>query len=135
MRDDDMRRQPRYVLYVLGGLAAFAAATLAIRLSPREWIEATDPLSLGVTGLLAVALVAAIVVLLRPLAPVHRAGAAAALAVPGMTADAAVTAMFPSAFPHLDPAIDGAFGASMLAGYALIIATGLVMARLSAKRG
>jgi len=129
----DLRREPHYALYALGGFAAFLIATAAIRVTPAKWIEATDIWALAANGLIAGLVVLGIVMLVRPLAPEHRAGAAAAFATPGMICDAFVTGAFGQIFPHVDPDLDGIFGASMLAGYALIIVTGLVMARLPAR--
>lgn len=58
------------------------------------------------------------------------AEAAVALALPGMGLDAYAAYRFVEVFPNLDPMLDGAFGALMLAGYGALIFAGLLFTRL-----
>ena len=45
------------------------------------------------------------------------------LVIPGLILDSAVVLMFPTVFPYADPGMGGKFGALMLWGYGIILAT------------
>jgi hypothetical protein len=61
--------------------------------------------------------------------PQQRQDAAICLAVPGMLLDVLTTYFFPQVFPNMLPAVDGAFGAWLLWGYAIVLITGLITSR------
>ncbi|NJR52797.1 MAG: DUF5367 domain-containing protein, partial [Leptolyngbyaceae cyanobacterium CSU_1_3] len=58
-----------------------------------------------------------------------RLEAAVCLAIPGMLLDVVTTYFFVQAFPHVLPTADGAFGAWLLWGNAIILLTGLITSR------
>jgi len=58
--------------------------------------------------------------------PHQRQEAAICLAIPGMLLDVVTTYFFASAFPNVLPIADGAFGAWLLWGYAIVLLTGLI---------
>jgi hypothetical protein len=61
--------------------------------------------------------------------PHQRQEAAICLAIPGMLLDVVTTYCFAQAFPNVMPTADGAFGAWLLWGYAIVLATGLITSR------
>lgn len=64
--------------------------------------------------------------------PLHqRQEAAICLAIPGMLLDVVTTYCFAQAFPNILPTADGAFGAWLLWGYAIVLMTGLIASRSS----
>lgn len=56
----------------------------------------------------------------------QRLEAAVCLAIPGMLLDVVTTYFFAQAFPNVLPTADGAFGAWLLWGYAIVLLTGLI---------
>ena len=63
--------------------------------------------------------------------PRQRQEAAICLAIPGMLLDVVTTYCFAQAFPNVLPTADGAFGAWLLWGYAIVLVTGLITSRSS----
>lgn len=63
--------------------------------------------------------------------PHQRRDAAICLAIPGMLLDAVTTYFFTQVFPNVLPAADGAFGAWLLWGYALVLITGFITGQKS----
>lgn len=63
--------------------------------------------------------------------PRQRQEAAICLAIPGMLLDVVTTYCFAQAFPNILPTADGAFGAWLLWGYAIVLVTGLIASRSS----
>ena len=59
----------------------------------------------------------------------QRLEAAVCLAIPGMLLDVVTTYFFAQAFPNVLPTADGAFGAWLLWGYAIVLLTGLITSR------
>lgn len=57
--------------------------------------------------------------------PMQRKDAAICLAIPGMLLDALTNYFFPYFFPNLPDAANGAFGAWLLWGYAIVLITGI----------
>lgn len=51
------------------------------------------------------------------------------LAIPGMLLDVVTTYFFAQVFPNILPSADGAFGAWLLWGYAIVLITGLITSR------
>ncbi|MBW4517022.1 MAG: DUF5367 domain-containing protein [Timaviella obliquedivisa GSE-PSE-MK23-08B] len=63
--------------------------------------------------------------------PHQRPEAAMYLAIPGMLLDVVTTYLFRQAFPNILSTANGAFGAWLLWGYAIVLVTGLVTSRNS----
>ncbi len=63
--------------------------------------------------------------------PGDEAEASIGLAFPGMALGAFVVHEFPRVLPNMDPTLDGAFGALLLAANAAVIFTGVFFTRLS----
>ncbi|MBD1925718.1 DUF5367 domain-containing protein [Trichocoleus sp. FACHB-90] len=63
--------------------------------------------------------------------PHQRRDAAICLAIPGMLLDVVTTYFFTQVFPNVLPAADGAFGAWLLWGYALVLITGFITGQKS----
>ena len=57
--------------------------------------------------------------------PFRRKDAAICLAIPGMLLDVLVTYFFPYFFPNMSYQANGAFGAWLLWGYAIVLMTGI----------
>lgn len=66
---------------------------------------------------------------LKKVPPHQRQEAAICLAIPGMLLDVVTTYFFAQAFPNVLPTADGAFGAWLLWGYAIVLVTGLIASR------
>ena len=58
--------------------------------------------------------------------PMQRRDAAICLAIPGMLLDVMATYFFPYFFPNMSNGANGAFGAWLLWGYAIVLMTGLL---------
>jgi hypothetical protein len=116
------------VRWMLVGFAIWAMATYTVRLTD---IFALPPgLSERLLLLAAIAvplLFGALWLLVRNVPPENRLPVAAAIAAPGMVADAIATIFYAEFFPLADPASASAFGALMLWGYAVIILSGAIL--------
>jgi hypothetical protein len=114
--------------WMLLGFAIWAVATYAVRLTD---IFALPPgLSERLLLLAAIAvplLFGALWFLVRNVSHEFRLATAAAIAAPGMVADAIATIFYVEFFPLADPASASAFGALMLWGYAVIILSGVIL--------
>jgi hypothetical protein len=64
-------------------------------------------------------------------ANIDRAEGAMSLALPGMALDVYAVNAFPTAFPNLDPTLDGAFAAIKLLGYTGMLFVGLFSTRIA----
>lgn len=107
------------------GLTIWAVATLAVRVTDAFALPPGFSDRLVFLDLLAVPILAsALWVLVRTVPRQDRLAAAAAIAVPGMVADAIATILYTDFFPLADPASASAFGALMLWGYAVVLLSG-----------
>ncbi len=115
------------------GFLLWLAFTAAFRFAGQYFFIPDETLMLALfiaTPLLMAALTFLLLRLLRE-ARGDEAEAAIGLAFPGMFLDVFVTREFPSVFPNLDPALDGAFGALLLLAYGAVVLTGLMSTRLA----
>lgn len=112
------------------GVGLWFVATLAFRLVGQAFFRPDAPgATLAVVLAASAALLALSWALLRRVPDPERPRAALALALPGQLLDVLSTLFFARVFPNLDPAMDGAFGALMLWGYALLMLPALARPR------
>jgi len=107
------------------GFAAWAVATVAIRLAPTAALRPPLPVAIVALAVSLLGLAALIRLMLRRVARHDRARAIAAFVVPGMLGDGLTTACYAAIFPNLPAGGQGMFGALMLAGYAVMLAVGV----------
>jgi hypothetical protein len=116
------------------GLAIWAVATLAVRITDLFALPPGLSERLILLALLAVPLLAgAFWLLVRHVPRRDRLATAAAIAAPGMVADAIATVFYTQFFPLADPASASAFGALMLWGYAVVLLSGALFSAMPSR--
>ena len=115
------------------GFVLWLAATLAFRFYGQLFFYPDERLQLMLLIGAPIGMMALTALLLRVIGEARgdEAEAAVALAFPGMAMDVFVVTHFAQVFPNLDQSLSEAFGGLMLACYAAIIFTGLMLTRLA----
>ncbi|HEY9697450.1 MAG TPA: DUF5367 domain-containing protein [Trichocoleus sp.] len=104
-------------------------ATVVLRLWGHIFFIPDSPLSMVSSFLFSVTCLPLLVYAIlqwKKVLPSQRLEAAVCLAIPGMLLDVVTTYFFTQAFPNVLPTADGAFGAWLLWGYAIVLLTGLI---------
>ncbi|NEQ27824.1 MAG: DUF5367 domain-containing protein [Microcoleus sp. SIO2G3] len=103
---------------------------LVLRLWGQYFFIPESSLSMGGMFLLSIVFLPLLVYgLLQKVQPQQRIEAAIWLTIPSMLLDVMTTYFFAQAIPNVSPLADGAFGAWLLWGYAIVLSTGLVASR------
>ncbi|MBI1252594.1 MAG: hypothetical protein GC189_14120 [Alphaproteobacteria bacterium] len=115
------------------GFALWLAATLAFRFYGHVFFYPDERLQLMLLIGAPIAMMVLTALLLRLIAEARgdEAEAAIALAFPGMAMDVFVVTNFAQVFPNLDQSLSEAFAGLMLACYAAVIFTGLMLTQLA----
>jgi hypothetical protein len=104
-------------------------ATMGLRLWGHTFFIPDSTLSMVSSFLFSVTFLPLLVYVIfrwQKVLPQQRLEAAVCLAIPGMLLDVVTTYFFTQAFPNVLPTADGAFGAWLLWGYAIVLLTGLI---------
>lgn len=124
------RNQPVAYGFFLGmSVLVWLIATLVMRLWGHTFFIAENNLSMGASFLFSVLCLPLFVYGLfrwQKVQPDQRRTAALCLAIPGMLLDVVTTYWFAQVYPNVSPTADGAYGAWLLWGYALVLLTGLM---------
>lgn len=118
-----------YRFFFFMSFLVWLVATAILRLWGHTFFIPENNLSMGISflfSLLFLPLLAYTLFRWQQVQPDQRRDAAICLAIPGMLLDAVATYFFTQLFPNMLPAADGAFGAWLLWGYALVLITGFI---------
>ena len=126
---ESSKQQTSYGFFFLMSCLVWLIATVIMRLWGHTFFIVESNLSMGGSFLFSL-------LCLPPLAyglfqwqkvqPNQRRDAAICLAIPGMLLDVLTTFFFAQVYPNLLPTADGAYGAWLLWGYALVLITGFI---------
>lgn len=123
-----------YKFFLFVSFLVWLVATVIMRLWGHRFFIPENNLSMGSSflfSLLFLPLLAYTLFRWQQVQPHQRRDAAICLAIPGMLLDTVATYFFAQVFPNVSPAADGAFGAWLLWGYALVLITGLITGQKS----
>jgi Family of unknown function (DUF5367) len=123
-----------YRFFVVVGVLIWFLATVVLRLWGHTFFIVENPLSMGGVFLLVLIGLPVFTHQLfqwKKVLPHQRRDAAICLVIPGMLLDVPTTYFFAQVYPNMLPSADGAFGAWLLWGYALVLITGLMTGRPS----
>ena len=127
-------RDPRISYGFFFGMSflIWLAATVVIRLWGHTFLIPDSNFSMVANFLFSLTCLPLVVFAIfrwKKVPPHQRIEAAVCLAIPGMLLDVVTTYFFTQAFPNVMPTADGAFGAWLLWGYAIVLLTGLITSR------
>lgn len=120
--------------FFFASFLAWLIGTVIMRLWGHRFFIPENNLSMGSSflfSLLFLPLLAYALFRWKKVQPHQRRDAAICLAIPGMLLDAVTTYFFTQVYPNVLPAADGAFGAWLLWGYALVLITGFITGQKS----
>lgn len=123
-----------YGFFFLMSFLVWLIATAIVRLWGHTFFIAENNLSMGgsfLFSLLCLPLLTYGLFRWKKVQPDQRRDAAICLAIPGMLLDVVTTYFFALVYPNVLPSADGAYGAWLLWGYALVLITGFIMGQKS----
>jgi Family of unknown function (DUF5367) len=133
MVENRNQRTP-YIFFFWMSFLIWVIATVIMRLWGHTFFIAENNVSMGGSFLFSLLCLPPIAYGLfqwKKVQPNQRRDAAICLAIPGMLLDVVTTYFFAQVYPNVLPSADGAYGAWLLWGYALVLITGFITGQTS----
>lgn len=122
-------RQISYGFFVFLGVVIWAIITLIMRLWGHTFFIVESNLSMGASFLFSLLFLPLLVYSLfrwQKVQPHQRMTVTVCLAIPSMLLDVVTAYFFAQVYPNVLPSADGAYGAWLLWGYAIVLLTGAI---------